>query len=140
METATRRRSGPDGPGRARRLGVTLCGVGAATALSALLSRFAGMDFLRGLGCHSLEIVVTHMYGVAAARMVLTHVLHVRNGGVHAVLGVAFGVAFPLFLVWTFNRMGVKYAFRLPRPAKPEADVRLVLIHEPRLAIARAPS
>ena len=122
------------------RLGVTLCGVGAATALSALLSRSPGMDFLRGLGRHSLEILVTHMYGLAAARMLLTNVLHVRNGVMHAVLGVAFGVAFPLLLVWTFNRIGVKYAFRLPRPAKSEADVRLVLAHEPRLAIARASS
>ncbi len=121
-------------------MAVTLCGIAAAIALTALLSRSRFMGFLPVLGRYSLEILVAHMLSAAGLRIVLQKVLHVENIAAHVILGSSAGIIGPLLLVWVCNRLNVKYAFRLPRPAKPRPADAPRPYRRPRFMVARASS
>lgn len=98
---------------------VTLCGIAGFIALSALISRLPGLDFLRALGRRSLEIYVLHIFVVEGLRPLLAGVLHVRNPAVHLVAALVASVAGSLAVVRLLERCGIKHAFRLPRPSRP---------------------
>lgn len=99
-------------------MAVTLCGIAALIATATLLSRSPALDFLRTWGRHSLEIYAIHMFAVEGVRPALTGVLHISNPAVHIVAGVATGVVGSMVFVRLCERLGLKYAFRLPRPGK----------------------
>jgi len=120
-------------------LAAALCGIAGAIALTALLSRSRFTGFLTILGRHSLEIFVAHMLSAAGLRIALHRFLHVENAAAHLILGSIAGIVGPLLLVWLCNRLGIRYAFRLPRPPKPaRAESSPQPAPRPSLALARA--
>ncbi len=104
-------------PPLAVQFAVPLCGMAASIALSVLISRIPAMYVVRTLGRHSLEIFVGHTLAAAATRIVLHKALKIDALMLHAILGTAAGIGFPLILVWLCNRSGIDSLFRLPRPA-----------------------
>lgn len=119
-------------------LAVTLCGIAGAIALTALLSRLRFLGFLTTLGRYSLEIYTAHILAAYGLRILLHRILHVDNAAAHLVLGTIAGVGGPLLLVWLCNRLGFRYAFRLPRPAKPSRAEGAQPAPRPSWVLARA--
>lgn len=119
-------------------LTATLCGIGGAIALTSLLSRSRLMGFLPVIGRYSLEILVIHIFSAMGLRLALHRILHVENAAVHLILGTIAGIVGPLLVVWLCNRLGFRYAFRLPRPAKPARLETTQPAPRPSLSLARA--
>lgn len=119
-------------------LTATLCGIAGAIAMTSLLSRSKLMGFLPVIGRYSLEILVVHMLSAMSLRLALHRILHVENVAIHLILGTAAGIVGPLLAVWLCNRLGLRYAFRLPRPPKPPRSGTHPPARKPSLALARA--
>ncbi len=115
-----------------------LCGIAGAIALTALLGRSRFMGFLPVLGRYSLEIFVAHMLSAAGLRIALHRIFHIENAAAHLILGSIAGIVGPLLLVWLCNRLGLRYAFRLPKPPKPGPAAAPQPARGPSLTLARA--
>lgn len=98
-------------------LTTSLVGIAGAIAFTALLSRVRFTGFLPYFSRYSLEIFVAHMAAVTGMRLALQKGFLIESAAVHLTLGVFAGIACPLLLVWICNRLGLRYVFRLPKPA-----------------------
>lgn len=79
-----------------------------------LMARGGWMKWWAMLGVYSLAIYCAHVLAMAAVRIGLMHVLHVRSVPIHLLLGTAAGMLFPLALVWA----GLSFLFRFPAPVR----------------------
>jgi fucose 4-O-acetylase-like acetyltransferase len=102
-------------------LAIALCGIAASVALAILLSRCRGMDFVRVIGVHSLEIYVAHTIASAGVRIVLVKGLSIHNIVAHVASGTFGGIVLPLLLSQFCRSYHADFLFRLPaRPGEPE--------------------
>ena len=97
---------------------VALCGIAASLALSILLSRTRGLDFIRILGVNSLEIYVAHTIFTASIRILLHNVLRIQNISTLVATGTVTGIVLPLVLSWLCRRYHAEFVFRLNPPNK----------------------
>ena len=93
---------------------MALSGIAAVIALAILADR-GGISAISLLGRFSLEIFVAHTIFSATVRIFFQHFLHVTAPGPHILLGTIFGLCGPIVLAITLKRVGVMWAFTLPK-------------------------
>ncbi len=98
---------------------VALIGIAATIALAAATSATSVGTLMQYLGRHSLEIYVAHTIASAGARIMLAKEFNIYDPTVHIALGIFAGVLGPLGLVLALRRLGVQWAFVLPKRAQP---------------------
>ncbi len=98
---------------------IALLGILATTMLAVATSGARIGVVIQYLGRHSLEIFVVHTMAAAGARILLQRAMHVDDPVVHALLGIFAGIAAPLGLALVLQRLGVDWAFTLPKRAMP---------------------
>lgn len=104
---------------------IALCGITASVALAILLSRMRGVDFVRVMGVHSLEIYVAHTIASSGLRIALVKGFAIRNIAVHVTIGTAGGIALPVLLSRLCQRYHAEFLFRLPaQPSNQKAAAR----------------
>jgi fucose 4-O-acetylase-like acetyltransferase len=93
---------------------LSLPGIAAVFALSALLVRWEIAVPFSALGRFSLEIYLAHVLAYAGARILLARVLGVTSLPVQLAAGIIAGLACPLFLVVLARVAHFPYLFRWP--------------------------
>ncbi len=71
------------------------------------------------IGQASLTVLVTHLFGTAGTRIVLSHFFHVDSVPVHLVSGTVVGIGGALVLQIVGARLGILRLLGLPRLARP---------------------
>ena len=67
------------------------------------------------LGFLAMPIYLAHVLGSAAARIVLSKVLHLQYISTHLLIGCIAGIVFPILLFIVTNRIGFPYLFTLSK-------------------------
>ena len=97
---------------------IALCGITASVALTVLLSRVRGLDFVRVMGVHSLEIYVAHTIASAGLRIAIVKGFSIHNIAAHVTIGTAGGIILPVLLSRFCWRCHAEFLFRLPARAE----------------------
>ena len=95
---------------------VAPCGIAASLALSILLSRTRGLDFIRVLGTNSLEIYIAHTIFTTFIRILLHNVFRIQNISTLVATGTVGEIVLPLVLSWLCRRYHAEFVFRLNPP------------------------
>src|SRR5690606_31189532 len=108
-------------------LGLGFLGAAAVVALSALLTRARGFDWLRYLGQHSIVVYLAFFLPMAASRVVLIK-LGVGDAGTVSALVTLIAVSGALLWYWSVRGTPLRFLFerparfRLENRRKPLAD------------------
>jgi fucose 4-O-acetylase-like acetyltransferase len=94
-------------------------GTVAVVALALLTDKAKLEAAIQFLGRHSLEIYVVHTIASAGVRITLLKFAHVSAPTPHLVLGTLAGLYIPIAVVLLFERVGLRFGFKLPRSAPP---------------------
>ena len=98
-----------------------LSGIAAVVAFSILTNKAAFGTAFQLLGRYSLEIYLVHTIASAGVRIVLIKFATITAFSTHFILGTLAGIYIPIILALFFERIGFRFAFRLPSftPSNP---------------------
>ena len=100
-----------------------LSGIAAVVAFSILTDKAAFGTAFQFLGRYSLEIYLVHTIASAAVRIALIKFAGITAFWPHLILGTLARIYIPIIVALLFERIGFRFAFRLPRftqaPSKP---------------------
>jgi fucose 4-O-acetylase-like acetyltransferase len=91
-------------------LGITSC-----LLLAKLFYQLDWLRFFKDWGGLSLQIYVAHTAVTSLTRSILQKEFHVDELFIHAVLGTAVGIYFPILLDWIIQKIKLPYLFTIPR-------------------------
>jgi len=97
-------------------MAIAVLGIIGTSALSRLLDRHGGR-FLAYLGRQSLGIYLMHTIAASGARIILQNFCHVTSVPVHLAAGTIAGVAAPLLMLHSIDRLEIPGILAAPRRA-----------------------
>src|SRR5690606_27539639 len=95
---------------------MALAGAVAICAISVLLSRLAGFDWLRWVGAHSIVIYLSFVIPMGVFRTVLLAVMPEIDAGLASLATLIVAVVSPIVLYWIIARIGFG-GFLFERPS-----------------------
>lgn len=104
-----------------RLLLISLIGCGFMIQVGHWLQKTGFLKWLRVIGYHSLYIYLMHLIVIAGARVIMAHVLGIKNVPVILFFAVGLGVTIPIIIYNLCTRLHAWWLFSLK---KPEAEIR----------------
>jgi hypothetical protein len=101
------------------RFTLAIGGIVAVLALALIVDKATFGIIIRFLGSHSLEIYVMHTMASAGVRLALIQFFHINSPALHFVLGTFSGLCFPILIAMLLERIGFRFAFKLPATLTP---------------------